>query len=1184
MRRNIYIIITWITLIIFPFMNFAMGDDFQSLMDIARDEGYVKIIIKLDVANIKLLTEKSTRYKVVTPGARFPSVGIQADLELEQAIQAASFSLLHQLNNMDYRIKHTYSALPYLALEVPAETLALLPSLPEVLEIFHDKPNKLIEFFSETNTAKQRLKPGGKALNRDKPLLNVSTGIIGATTAWNMGYTGSGWYVAILDTGIRRTHQFFTGKTIKEACFSANNDCPNNNTSMYGTGAAAHYESTYYGYDHGTHVAGIAAGKYGSKAGVAKNSNIIAVQVFSRFGIADCGDEPCVMSYDSDQVKGLDYIYSLRSSYSIAAVNMSLGSGAYSSYCNSEPQRTAIDNLKAVRIATVIATGNDGYCGYVSSPSCISTAIAVGASSDSDTEAYFNNWNNTLQELFAPGVSINSSTGDSNSSYESWNGTSMATPHVTGAWALMRQASPTASVDTVFNALTDTGTSISTLCYSGGSCPRIQVDDAIDELLGGGTTPTLTVTDPNGGESWTVGSSHTITWSSTGTVGNVKIEYTANNGTDWSTIVSSTANDGAYTWTIPNTPSSQCKVRIKEASDGSPVDTSNAVFTIASSSGSPTLTVLSPNGGESWEAASNHTISWTSSGTVGKVKIEYTTNNGTDWSTIVSSTDNDGGYTWTVPNTPSTKCKVRIKEVSDGSPADTSNAVFTIIDSSPPEISLSRTQLNFSGISNEIQSITGAQLIWLNNSGGGTLNWSSTTSASWLVCSPVSGASPGVLTISVNSAGLSTGSYTGIVNISDVNATNSPQAIVINLKLINSSQDQVPFGEFATPGNGTTVMSSIPVTGWILDDIEVQNVKIYIDNGYVGDAVFVEGARPDVELAYPGYPKNHQAGWGYMLLTNVLTDGSKSISAKAFDNTGNQVTLGTKTITINNGAATKPFGAMDTPSQGGGASGVKFRNQGWALTPQPNKIPVDGSTIKVYVDGKYLGHATYNIYRADIAGLFPGYANSNGALGYFEFDTTSYENGVHTIQWSATDNGGNSDGIGSRYFTVQNTGSSSRQNRAASRETSDSSFIGKDYRFKRLFSPLSAADSLSRIPMGLSTPVGIKKGYDERLSPQMIYPDDKGTISIEIRELERIEISLNKVNRPNEQLFGCSGYHLVGDQLRPLPVGSVLDFKQNKFFWQPGPGYLGTYELVFITFKGDVPVMKRISVKILPKF
>jgi hypothetical protein len=162
-----------------------------------------------------------------------------------------------------------------------------------------------------------------------------------------------------------------------------------------------------------------------------------------------------------------------------------------------------------------------------------------------------------------------------------------------------------------------------------------------------------------------------------------------------------------------------------------------------------------------------------------------------------------------------------------------------------------------------------------------------------------------------------------------------------------------------------------------------------------------------------------------MLLTNFLPNGGNgtfTLTAVAEDGVGNEVILGTKTIICDNANAVKPFGAIDTPTQGGTASGSSFINWGWVLTPQPNSIPIDGSTINVYVDGVNLGHPVYNIYRQDIATLFPGYANSNGAVGYFYLDTTSYENGVHTIQWTATDNDGNTDGIGSRYFTIQNTG------------------------------------------------------------------------------------------------------------------------------------------------------------------
>ncbi|UCH95448.1 MAG: hypothetical protein JSV88_01005 [Candidatus Aminicenantes bacterium] len=179
----------------------------------------------------------------------------------------------------------------------------------------------------------------------------------------------------------------------------------------------------------------------------------------------------------------------------------------------------------------------------------------------------------------------------------------------------------------------------------------------------------------------------------------------------------------------------------------------------------------------------------------------------------------------------------------------------------------------------------------------------------------------------------------------------------------------------------------------------------------------------DVAAAYPGYPNNTKAGWGYMMLTNFLPNsgnGTFVIHAVVTDVVGKTTTLGTKTIHCDNANAVKPFGAIDTPTQGGTASGSNFINWGWVLTPQPNHIPTDGSTINVYVDGVNLGNPNYNIYRSDIATLFPGFANSDGAVGYFNLDTTAYANGVHTIQWTARDSRGNIDGIGSRYFSIRN--------------------------------------------------------------------------------------------------------------------------------------------------------------------
>jgi subtilisin family serine protease len=189
--------------------------------------------------------------------------------------------------------------------------------------------------------------------------------------------------------------------------------------------------------------------------------------------------------------------------------------------------------------------------------------------------------------------------------------------------------------------------------------------------------PSITVTSPNGGEKWEVGSSHNITWTSTGTVGNVKIQYSINNGGSWTDITASTANDGSYNWTIPQTPSSDCLVRVSE-SDGEPADVSNAVFAIVTEPQN-TITIISPNGGESLYTGTNHEITWTSTGTIGNLFIQYSTNNGSSWTTIVESTENDGSYNWNVPDNPSANCLVRIAEKVMDNPSDTSDAVFSII-------------------------------------------------------------------------------------------------------------------------------------------------------------------------------------------------------------------------------------------------------------------------------------------------------------------------------------------------------------------------------------------------------------------------------------------------------------------------------------------------------------------------
>jgi subtilisin family serine protease len=329
------------------------------------------------------------------------------------------------------------------------------------------------------------------------PTLYQSVPLIGAVSGAFNGYAGSGQTVAILDTGVDKTHPFLTGKVVSEACYSTTY-APGSATSVCTSGSTAagsglNCASGVSGCDHGTHVAGIVAGNGGTFSGnpfsgVAKDATIIAIQVFSRIDNATtCGavSTPCVLSYTSDQIRALNRVYDLRSTYNISSVNMSLGSGSFTANCdinaNYSAEKTAIDTLRSVGIATVIASGNNSYTTSISGPACISTAISVGATDKSDVVASYSN-SASILNLLAPGSSIYSSIPGAN--YANFYGTSMATPHVAGAWAVLKSAKPTATVSEILNALTSTGKSI-TDARNSIVKPRIRLDAAVNTFTGG---------------------------------------------------------------------------------------------------------------------------------------------------------------------------------------------------------------------------------------------------------------------------------------------------------------------------------------------------------------------------------------------------------------------------------------------------------------------------------------------------------------------------------------------------------------------------------------------------------------------------------------------------------------------------------------------------------------------------
>ena len=290
------------------------------------------------------------------------------------------------------------------------------------------------------------------------------------------------------------SHPYFKDKITAEACFSTPGTdreslCPNGQSFATGTGSASPCDSDC---EHGTHVAGIAVGDNGTgpNIGVARDANLIAIQVFNRatdwdtcFDFWSLGFPPCTVSSSSDINAALMYVFDLKDTYHIASVNMSIGGPIlFSDYCDEyKPSTTAaITTLLDSGIVTIVASGNDGKRNKMSYPACISTAYAVGATTDDDQVADFSNISNRTSFL-APGVDITSSVPGGGE--DTWDGTSMASPHVAGAWAVLRQRDPEAWPIHIAQTLWKTGKLVTDQRSNGiHSKYRIDLGRAIEAL------------------------------------------------------------------------------------------------------------------------------------------------------------------------------------------------------------------------------------------------------------------------------------------------------------------------------------------------------------------------------------------------------------------------------------------------------------------------------------------------------------------------------------------------------------------------------------------------------------------------------------------------------------------------------------------------------------------------------
>lgn len=356
--------------------------------------------------------------------------------------------------------------------------------------------------------------------------LSFSTEHIGATAAHTrqpVGYRGEGQMIVIIDAGVDHTHPFF-GSTSRirqadSACFSAPWEsqqgdpvgtylplCPNGTSTQTGfdangVGAGVPCNNSdgmpmsnpVHPCHHGTKVAGIAIGANASMSGVAPGAEVIPIQVASK----KCDAFGCVKTLKSDVVAALTYVSTdLLPLYGrkIAAVSISIGfsprhSSRSACQTATPSMSSAIDTLVSSDVAVVAATGNDSQTELVSTPACLPGVIAVSATTDTDAVPDYAN-TAAIMDLFAPGgaagvgngINTSQNTGCTGcADYHEDRGTSFAAPHVAGAFAILREQSPLASISTLRGHLQQTGFVV-TDGRAGGFVqkPRIQIDAALD--------------------------------------------------------------------------------------------------------------------------------------------------------------------------------------------------------------------------------------------------------------------------------------------------------------------------------------------------------------------------------------------------------------------------------------------------------------------------------------------------------------------------------------------------------------------------------------------------------------------------------------------------------------------------------------------------------------------------------
>jgi len=437
------------------------------------------------------------------------------------------------------------------------------------------------------------------------PILADSAPQVEAPYLWNtVGATGAGYSVAVLDSGVESTHSFLqqnstTSKVVKEACFSRNDSsssftslCTSSTAPGLTSSTAAGSAAPCSGYgvvcQHGTIIAGVAVGRNGSFQslsfnGVAKDANLVAVKVVT---LAPSGGSSIPVALEGDLIRALLWVDTVRTDASVASVNISFATTSWpwavsvaerASYCDSggedgtypgpnsgsshSAMYDAVEALRSHGVIVVGGTGN-GRANKVAYPACTPNFLAVGAVTKDDHAWSVSSSEGTnsaeAMDLWAPGAGWSSGgsgpgangilSSIPGNTYQAFPGTSLAAPHVAGAIAVLKQASPSSSVTDIINALRSSGPVI-TDSLNGVSRHRLDLKRAYYHLADT-TAPSAPVLTVNATGSTSVLLTWTASTDAQSGIDYYIVQRRASYGAGW-TDVATPSTAAAYTDTVP---------------------------------------------------------------------------------------------------------------------------------------------------------------------------------------------------------------------------------------------------------------------------------------------------------------------------------------------------------------------------------------------------------------------------------------------------------------------------------------------------------------------------------------------------------------------------------------------------------------------------------------------------------